>query len=339
MSGEVRAALIAVLLVAVAAAAGIAAGQRARPVPAARPLPSPTTIALPSATAADPAAAERRAFAQPISAGCAVTGAVWLVADGGAAIRWDGRAWTMPDPTLRSLVAAQCDGSTMLAVGAGGSLLTVDEERRQVRADRFGIDDLAAVARIAGGAVAVGAAGTVAEQSDLGWRTVPVGATEDLYGVAVSRSASAVTGWIVGAGGAAYRFAEGRWEKTDTGTTATLRAVVQLGDAALAVGDGGTVLLWRGARWERVSGGSGTLRAASVVGASTVWMVGDDGTAMEWSRATDQARTVRVVALGTACTLRAVFSEGSAVWVIGSDGTRGGAWRISSGGTERWGTC
>lgn len=339
MSGEVRAVLIAALLIAVAAAAGIAAGQRARPVPTARPVPSPTTIAIPSATPADPAATERRAFAQPLSAGCAVAGAVWLVAEGGAAIRWDGRAWTMPDPTLRSLVAAQCDRSTMLAVGAGGSLLTVDEEQRQVRADRLGIDDLNAVARVGGGAIAVGAAGTVVEQSDLGWRSVPVGATEDLYGVAISRSASAVTGWTVGAGGAAYRFVEGRWERTDTGTTVALRAVVQLGDAAIAVGDGGTVLLWRDAKWERVPGASGTLRAASVVGATTVWTVGDDGTAMEWSRVTEQARVVRTIALGTACTLRAVFSEGPAVWIVGSDGTRGGAWRIAPGGTERWGTC
>jgi hypothetical protein len=339
MSGEVRAVVIAALLVAVAAAAGIAAGQRARPVPTPRPVPSPTVTALPAATPADPAEVERRAFAQPLVGGCATDGVVWLVADGGSAIRWDGRAWTVPDPTLRSLAAAQCDRSTMLAVGAGGSLLTVDEELRQVRADRFGTDDLTALARTGGGAVAVGAAGTVVEQSDLGWRAVPAGATEDLHGVAVTRSGSAVTGWIVGAGGAVYRFAQGRWEKTDTGTTATLRAVVQLGDAAVAVGDAGVAMLWRGAGWETISRGTGALRAAAVVGASTVWAVGDSGTVIEWSRVTGPDRATRTVQLGTACTLRAVFAEGSTVWIVGSDGTRGGAWRISPGGTQRWGTC
>lgn len=339
MTGEVRAILIAMLLVASAAAAGVALGERARPAPTARPVPSPTAVALPVATPVDPAEVERRAFAQPLSGGCATSGAVWLVADGGAVVRWDDRVWTIPDPTLRSLSAAQCDGSTVLAVGAGGSLLTVDEERRQVRADRFGIEDLSAVARVPAGAVAVGAAGTVVEQGDLGWRAVPSGATEDLFGVAISRSAAGTTGWVVGSGGAAYRFADGRWQKVETGTTATLRAVVQVGDAAVAVGDGGAVLLWRGAKWERISGGSNALRAATAVG-SAVWIVGDRGTVMELSRVTEQdGRAVRMVDLGTACTLRVVFTEGASVWIVGSDGTRGGAWRIVSGRTDRWGAC
>jgi len=48
---------------------------------------------------------------------------------------------------------------------------------------------------------------------------------------------------------------------------------------------------------------------------------------------------LRRVDLGTACTLRAVFPQEAAVWVIGSDGVRGGAWRVSPTGVERWGSC
>lgn len=339
MSAEVRAVLIAALLVVFATGLGIAAGQRARPAPSARPVPSPTALALPSATAPGPVEIQRRAFAQPLTGGCATSSAVWLVADGGAVIRWDGREWTIPDPTLRSLVAAQCDQTTVLAVGAGGSLLTIDEERRQVRADRFGTDDLSAVARIPGGAVAVGTAGTVVEQGDLGWRAVTAGVTEDLYGVAIGRTVAGVTGWVVGGGGGAYRFAEGTWRKVESGATATLRAVVEIGDVAYAVGDGG-IVRWRGQGWEPVRGAPGSLRAAAVVGASTVWAVGERGTVVEVSRATEPGGgAVRTIDLGTACTLRAVFAEGPAVWIVGSDGTRGGAWRIAPTGTDRWGTC
>ncbi len=76
-----------------------------------------------------------------------------------------------------------------------------------------------------------------------------------------------------------------------------------------------------------------TLRAASVVGAAT-WIVGDGGTILELL-----GERVRPIVLGTACTLRAVFAQGSAVWVVGSDGVRGGAWRITPAGTDRWGAC
>lgn len=330
---------IALLLVVFAAGVGVAMGARARPAPTPRPVPSPTTFALPSATPADPAEAQRRAFAQPLAAGCATARAVWLFADGGFAIRYDGRTWTIPDPTLRSLLAAECDQATALAVGRGGSILTIDDELRHVRVDRFGTDDLTAVSRVPGGAVAVGDAGIVAEQGELGWRLVPTGATEDLRGVVVSAGRAVRPGrplaWIVGAGGASYRLTETGWGRVDSGTTATLRAVLQQGDVALAAGDRGAILRMTEDRWTPVASGTeADLRAAAVVGATTAWIVGDKGTVIELS-----GDSVRRVDLGTACTLRAVFTQGSAVWVVGSDGVRGGAWRVAPTGTDRWGTC
>lgn len=345
MSGEARAILVAALLVVLAAVLGGVAGQRARPAPPPRPTSSATVAAVPTAPPPDPAETQRRAFAQPLSAGCATANSVWIVADGGAAIRWDGRAWTIPDPTLRSLVAAQCDRSTVLAVGGGGSLLTVDEEARSVRADRFGTEDLTALARVPGGAVAVGLAGTIIEQGDLGWRSVPAGVTRDLHGVAVTPSASGATGWVVGGEGAAYRFADGRWDRVDTGTRATLRAVAQTADLTVAVGDEAHVLRYAAGEWRTILSdpqrpgaiGRISLRAVAVVGRS-LWAVGDRGFVIE-IRVTASGHDLRPVDLGTACTLRSVFTEGSAVWVVGSDGTRGGAWRIAPGGTDRWGTC
>ncbi len=338
MTSEVRAGAIALVLIVFAAGIGVAAGARARPTPAPRPVSSPTTFALASATPADPAEVQRRAFAQPLAAGCATARAVWLFADGGFAIRYDGRTWTIPDPTLRSLLAAECDQATALAVGRGGSLLTIDDELLQVRVDRFGTDDLTAVSRFPGGAVAVGDAGIVAEQGELGWRVVPTGATEDLRGVAVLAGRGApparAQAWVVGAGGASYRLTGAGWGRIDSGTVATLRAVLQQGEVTLAAGDGGAILRMTEDRWTPVASGTDVdLRAAAVVGA-TAWIVGDRGTVIEISG--DGARRVD---LGTTCTLRAVFTQGSAVWVVGSDGVRGGAWRVAPAGTDRWGTC
>jgi hypothetical protein len=342
---EASAGAVAVLLVVFASAIGVAVGIRARETPA--PRPSPTTIALPSATPLDPAETLRRAFAQPLTAGCATKDATWVVADGGAPIRYDGRTWTIPDPTLRSLVAAACDQATVLAVGRGGSLLTIDDTLRQIRVDRFGTDDFSGIAvyrsprSTVSFAIAVGVGGTVAEQSDLGWDAIPTGTTTDLHSVARKSPGGLVPppfAWIVGAQGVTFRLMEqGRWERVSTGTSATLRSVVLDVGGALAVGDRGTILRYLDVedQWRSVgSGTDATLRSIAIVGLSTAWIVGDRGTVLELS-----SENVRRVDIGTTCTLRAVFADGSAIWVIGSDETRGGVWRIAPAGTTRWGTC
>lgn len=339
MRSELQAALVGLLLVVFATAIGVAVGTRARPTPTPRPVPSATTIALPSATVADPAEAQRRAFAQPLAAGCATDKAVWLFSDGGSTIRFDGRVWTIPDPTLRSLTAAACRGGTALAVGAGGSLLTADDDRRELRADRTGNDDLHAVSLFIDGALAVGDGGTALQQTVLDWRPIATGATEDLRGVSVAFERTVTPGrsqaWLVGASGASYRLTEAGWQRVPTGTTATLRAVVQQGDVALAAGDRGTILRSDKVAWTALASGTDVdLRAAAVVGATTAWIVGDKGTVIEVS-----GEAVRRVDIGTACTLRAVFAQDASIWIVGSDGVRGGAWRIRPTGTDRWGTC
>lgn len=334
-----RAALAAVLLVVFALGIGVSVGSRARVAPSPSPSPVATSVLLPSATPADPAETQRRAFAQPLIAGCSTGRAVWLVADGGALIRFDGRLWSIPDPTLRSLEAVACRTATALAVGGGGSIVTIDDDRRQVRVDRFGSDDLHALSLYADGALAVGDSGAVLQQTALDWRPVPAVATGALRGVFVPLQRPVAPGraqaWVVGDAGASYRLLTTGWERVPTGTTATLRAVLQDGDVALAVGDDGTILRSASGTWSAVPAGThAALRAVAIVGASTAWIVGDGGTVIELS-----GERARRVELGTACTLRAVFVEGSAIWVVGSDRAVGGAWRVTPTGTDHWGSC
>lgn len=318
------------LLVVFAAGIGVVAGTVARPAPTPRPVPTATTIALPTATPLDPAEVQRRAFGQPLSSGCATDGVVWLFADGGAAIRFDGRTWTIPDPTLRSLVAAVCRPGTALAVGGGGSLFTADEDRRELRADRTGLEDLHGVALLPDAAIAVGSAGTVLRQTALDWTPIGSGITEDLFAVAASPTGV----WVVGKAGIAYRLTPSGWVVVPIPMVATLYAVAISADTAVIAGERGVVARWTGSAWSEVrTDVRATLRAAAVVGAAT-WIVGDGGTVLELL-----GDRVRRIELGTSCTLRAVFPQGSAVWVVGSDGVRGGAWRVAPTGTDRWGTC
>src|SRR5262249_53774761 len=105
-------------------------------------------------------------------------------------------------------------------------------------------------------------------------------------------------------------------------------------DTAIAAGDGGALLRWTAAGGAPIGAGvKGTLRAAAVVGAAT-WVGGDGGGALE-----GLGGRVPRGDLSSACPLRAVFAQGAAVWVVGSDGTRGAAWRVTPAGVERWGSC
>jgi len=330
-TADLRAAAIVAVLVAGALVVGVVAGVRARPAPTPAPPASVTTLPIPTAAAVDPKDVERRAFVQPLSAGCATDKAVWLFADGGSAIRFDGRVWSIPDPTLRSLTAAACRSGTALAVGGGGSLLTADDDRRELRTDHLGTDDLRGVAILPDGAIAVGSSGAVLRQSALDWTQVGASIVAELHAVA----ASGRTVWLVGAGGASYHLTNEGWQPVPTLTSATLRAVaIPSVETAIAAGDGGTLLRWTAAGWAKVETAvTSTFRGASVIGAAT-WIVGDGGTVIEVL-----GDRIRRIDVGTTCTLRAVFPQDTAVWIVGSDGVRGGAWRITPSGTERWGSC
>jgi hypothetical protein len=329
-SWEVPAAIVLVL-VAGAIAVGAVAGVRGRAAPAPTASAPFAVVPLPTPTPLDPAEVERRAFAQPLVAGCATERAVWIVADGGAAIRFDGTAWSSPDQTLRSLHAVACGPAAVLAVGAGGSIVRVDDERRTVHVDRSGVEDLFGLALLPDGALAVGTRGTVLRQSAADWTRIDAGIVVDLDAVAVSGT----TGWLAGGRGATYRVEGSATRTAPSGTTETIRSVAMLTPAsAVAAGDGGTLIRWDGSRWAPLAtGGTSALRSVALVG-DTIWAVGDGGTVLNLRN----AETHRVD-LGTSCTLRSVFPQGATTWIVGSDGLHAAAWRIGPGHTDHWGSC
>lgn len=295
----------------------------------------PTASAAPS-TAAQPAPTEPPdtgplVFRQPLSAGCAAGDGVYVVSDGGGIGRFDGDGWQLIDPTLRSLVAAACRGTGLVAVGGAGTVVTIDDTARSIRSDAVQLDDLRAIALLPDGALAAGHRGSVVRQTAAGWFPHAAGLTEDFEGIAAFGALSA---WAVGADGAALRLEEAGWRPIASGTTVTLRAVAGAGiDDVIAVGDAGTILRFRQGWEARPIRTTAAFRAVMVSG-GTVWIIGDQGSVV---RLDGERETV--VDLGTTCTLRSVFAQRGMIWIVGSDGTHAAVWRIADGATRQWGAC
>ncbi|HUQ16713.1 MAG TPA: hypothetical protein VM070_02890 [Candidatus Saccharimonadales bacterium] len=323
----------AAVLVVLAILAGSGA-SRLRSVPP----PSPSRPAvIPSApTATEAPDTGPLVFVQPLSAGCAAGEGVYVVSDGGGIGRFDGEHWQLIDPTLRSLVAVACRGTELIAVGGAGGVVTIDDQARSIRTDAVQLDDLRGISLLPDGALAAGRRGSVVRRTAAGWFPHAAGLEEDLESIVAFDPLSA---WVVGAGGVTYRLERAGWRAIPSGTAVTLRAVVGAGaDAVVAVGDAGTILRSRGGVWEApaaVPPGRGDIsfRAAALIGSST-WIVGDRGSVVRLDGGAETA-----VDLGTTCTLRAVFAHRGMVWIVGSDGTRAGVWRIAAGTVRQWGAC
>jgi hypothetical protein len=315
------------LVVAIGAGAAVGLVTRSTPTvapPTATPIPPPTP---------EPDTAPL-VFKQPLAAGCTTADAVWVVSDGGGIGRFDRQRqrWELVDSTLRSLVAAACGPDGVLAVGAFGRLISIDEVARTIRADDLGLFNAYAISLMPDGAIVVGSDGTVQRQTAAGWIPYAKGIDEDLYGVVGFAGGSA---WAVGAGGVTYRLEPLGWKQYQTGTSASLRTVAAASPTeAIAAGDDGVILRFDG-RWHRLeSGVQRGLRASARVGAIT-YVVGDGGTAL-----VVEGNTVRPVAnISTTCALRGVFVQGSEVWFVGAEGTLAGVWRQSGDRIDRWGTC
>lgn len=322
------ASLAAAALVVLAVLAGSGAARlRAATAPSAAPSRSPAATPVPT----EPPDTGPLVFRQPLSAGCVAGAGVYVVSDGGGIGRFDGEAWQLIDPTLRSLVAATCHGTELVAVGGAGGVVTIDDAARSIRSDAVQLDDLRAISLLPDGFLAAGRRGTVVRRTDAGWFPHAAGLTEDFDGIAAFGPLAA---WVVGPNGVAYRLEEAGWRPVPTGTAATLRAVAgPRVDDVVALGDDGTILRYRDG-WETRPGPAGiTLRAAAVVG-TAIWIVGDRGTVIRLDG--DSATTID---LGTTCTLRAVFAQREIIWVVGSDGAAGAVWRIGADAPHRWGDC
>lgn len=315
-------------MVVIAIGAGAAFGVVARPTPSVEPsaTPVPTVTPVPDTGPL--------VFKQPLTAGCATEDAVWVVSDGGGIGRFDrlSQRWELIDSTLRSLAAAACGPDTVVAVGAFGRVVIIDDLMKTIRADDIGLFNAYAVSLLPDGALVVGSDGSVQRQTAGGWDQYAGGIAEDLYGVVGFAGSSA---WTVGAAGVTYRLESVGWKQYETGTTSSLRTIAAASPTeAIAAGDDGVLLRFDG-RWHPLeSGVKQELRASARVGPIT-YVVGDSGTALAV-----EGNTVRPVGnITTTCALRGVFVRGSEVWFVGSEGTLAGVWRKSGDRIDRWGTC
>ena len=319
-------------MVIVAIGAGAAVGVVTRPAPSVEPSATPIPTVTPEPDTGP------LVFKQPLSAGCATDDAVWVVSDGGGIGRFDRlvQRWELIDSTLRSLVAAACGPDTMVAVGAFGRVVNIDDLAKTIHADDVGLFNAYALALLPDGALVVGSGGSVQRQTSGGWDRFAGGIDEDLYGVLGFPSGSA---WMVGAAGATYRLeqvgADIGWKPYETGTTSSLRTIAASAPTeAIAAGDDGVLLRFDG-KWNPLeSGVQHELRASARVGATT-YVVGDAGTVLAV-----EGNTVRPIAgITTTCSIRGVFAHGNEVWFVGSQGTLAGVWRQSGDRTDHWGTC
>ncbi len=315
-------------MVVIAVGAGAAVGVVTRPVPSVEPsaTPVPTVTPVPDTGPL--------VFKQPLTAGCATDDAVWVVSDGGGIGRFDRQLqrWELIDSTLRSLVAAACGPDTVLAVGAFGRVVSIDDLAKTIRGDDIGLFNAYAVSLLPDGALVVGSDGSVQRQTAAGWDKYADGIAEDLYGVVGFASSSA---WTVGAGGVTYRLESAGWKQFETGTTSSLRTIAAASPTeAIAAGDDGVLLRFDGSWHPLESGTQHELRASARVGAIT-YVVGDAGTALAV-----EGNTVRpITGITTTCALRGVFAYANEVWFVGSEGTHAGVWRQSGDRTDHWGTC
>jgi len=325
-------AVIAVfVLITVAVAGGIGASRLARPAPTPSPSPRPFVIPSPAPTIDT----GPLVFAQTLSAGCVAGSSVYVVSDGGGIGRFTGDHWELIDATARSLVAIACVGDRAIAVGGGGRVITIDDREQTIRSDAVQLDDFLGVAPLADGVLVVGRAGTVQRQSAGGWGPYAAGIDDDLYAVAAFGPTSA---WTAGAGGVTFRLEAAGWRPVASGVTATLRAFAARSvDDAVVAGDDGTILFWRSG-WTAIPAPKVTYRAAVRAGDVT-YVAGDGGTLLRFTTTGLAAPAPVTVALGTTCTLRGLFTRGSEVWVIGSDGGRAAVWRMGTTGIFHWGEC
>ena len=300
-------------------------------------IPSPSLVrsGLASPAPTEPPSTEPFVFMQPLSAGCAAGDGVYVVSDGGGIGRFAFDRWQLIDPIARSLVAATCQGDVLTAVGGGGRVVAINDRDQTIRSDSVLLEDFLGVSTLGDGVLAVGRSGTVERQGGGGWGAYAAGIDEDLFAVAAFGPSSA---WAVGSGGVSYRLEPAGWRPVPTGVSVTLRAIAARSvDDALVVGDDGVLLAWAGS-WKLVAGApTVSYRAALRLGA-VAYAAGDRGTLVRVSDPNGRP-AVAVVDLGTTCTLRALFSRGDELWVIGSDGGRAAVWRLAGGAVFHWGQC
>jgi hypothetical protein len=330
--GASVAAILGLLFVLAAIGIGLASGRIARPSPTpVRVSVTFTPAPTPSPTPYNEAAVFR---GQPLSGGCATSGGVWLVTNGGGLLRYDGTQWAQVDSTLRSLTRVACGTDAVYGIGFLGAVLVADEQSRQIRSTDVTVEDLWGVAALPNGALMVGTAGSVFVLDSGDIQPYAKGIDENLFGVVAFSLQSA---WAVGDRGITYRLDQRGWNPVGSGQTNTLRAVAATTPVnAIAVGDAGTIVTYASGWQVAKSGVDVTLR--DVIVDPGVWIVGDRGTVLTTSGV--PATPFKRVDIGTTCDLIAVFGRAGDVWVVGRGELGGGVWRLRNGAVaEHFGGC
>lgn len=322
---------IAVLAVLLAIGGGLAI---ARVTP--HPSPPPTRVSVtfaPTPTPSPTPIDDATLFKQPVSSGCATPSSVVIVTNGGGLLRYDGAQWSLIDGTLRSLLNVTCSPSAAYAVGRVGSIVIVDEAKKQIISTDFDIDDLYGVSPLGDGALMVGQRGTVHILVGGDIQPFAAGIDEDLHDVVAFGQTSA---WAVGQAGITYRLDQRGWNPVGSGQTNTLNAVAATVAAnPVAVGDDGTIVRYDGG-WQTVKSPV-TATLFDVIVAPALWIAGAKGTLL-----TGTFADLHAVDLHTTCDLVSVFPQGADIWVVGSTGLAGGgAWRLRGDGSvaQHWGGC
>ena len=302
-----------------------------------RPSPTPVHVSVtftPTPTPRSTPYDEAALFHQPLSGGCATTGGVWVVTNGGGLLRYDGAEWAQVDSTLRSLTAVACGPDAAYGVGLVGAVLVGDEQSRQIRSTDITTEDLFGVAALPSGAMIVGSRGAVFLLDSGNIQPFAAGIDEDLFDVVAFGLQSA---WAVGDRGITYRLDGRGWNPVGSGQTNTLRAVAATTPAnVIAVGDAGTIVTYASGWQVARSGVDVTLR--DVIVTAGVWIVGDAGTLLTTSGV--PAAPFRRVDLRTTCDLVSAFARGGDVWVVGRGPVGGAVWRLRDGAVvQHFGGC
>jgi photosystem II stability/assembly factor-like uncharacterized protein len=245
---------------------------------------------------------------------------LFAVGDGGAVFRSTngGGAWTRVHTgvgvALHGIAGAYKGDQTLVAVGAGGTILVADGEGATWRAaDSPVTHDLRRVRVLADGTiVAVGDAGTIVRGDKGAFRVVPSGTRETLLDVAGDGDVV----WVTGLGGTLLRSRDGgrTFAREASGTDEALYAVGAAGGRAFVGGSFGT-LLEAGPDGVRPAGDGPRALLLGLGGdRDDPWIVGASGVVLHGA-------TPAAVASGTTAGLASVWARGDEAWIAGAQGT------------------
>jgi len=177
------------------------------------------------------------------------------VGSGGAAVHFDGSAWTTPStPVTTDLRGAWGpSASDVVAVGTQGVALHFDGADWTALATGVTTTLNAVHGNASNNVYAVGDGGVILHSNGTSWTTMTSNTTANLRSVWVASDGDVVA---VGDGGVALYYNGTTWQQQETLLTADLRSVFGLAsNDVFAVGGAGILTHWNGTSWAEVRSG------------------------------------------------------------------------------------